>query len=54
MLLKVTKECAKKLFQHAELGDERRTKRLIKISLLVASNTRSSIVKASGSQMTTT
>lgn len=38
------------MFKHAELGDERRTKRLVKISHQMASNTGSSIVKASGSQ----
>ena len=50
MLIKNTEEWANKLFKNAELGDERRTKRLVKISHLMASNTGSSIVKASGSQ----
>ena len=50
MLIKDTEEWANNLFEHAELGDERRTKRLIKLSHLMASNTGSSIVKASGSQ----
>jgi hypothetical protein len=50
MLIKDTEEWANNLFQNAELGDERRTKRLIKISHQMASNTGSSIVKASGSQ----
>ncbi|MBE0457797.1 IS4/Tn5 family transposase DNA-binding protein [Pseudoalteromonas prydzensis] len=50
MLIKDTEEWANNLFEHAELGDERRTKRLIKISHQMASNSGSSIVKASGSQ----
>ena len=49
MLIKDTEEWANNLFKHAELGDERRTKRLIKLSHLMASNSGSSIVKASGS-----
>jgi hypothetical protein len=49
MLIKDTEKWAQQLFQHAELGDERRTKRLIKISHQMASNTGSSIMKASGS-----
>jgi hypothetical protein len=48
--MKDTEEWANYLFKHAELGDERRTKRLIKISHQMASNTGRSIVKASGSQ----
>lgn len=50
MLIKDTEEWANNLFEHADLGDERRTKRLIKISHQMASNSGSSIVKASGSQ----
>lgn len=50
MLIKDTEEWANNLFKHAKLGDERRTKRLVKISHLMASNSGSSIVKASGSQ----
>ncbi|PAJ71871.1 hypothetical protein CJF42_24350 [Pseudoalteromonas sp. NBT06-2] len=38
------------IFGNAKLGDERRTKRLVKISHLMANNTGSSIVKASGTQ----
>ena len=49
MLIKDTKEWANNLFQNAELGDERRTKRLIKLSHLMASHSGSSVVKASGS-----
>ena len=50
MLIKDTKEWANNLFQNAELGDERRTKRLIKLSHLMASHSGSPIVKASGLQ----
>lgn len=50
MLIKDTEEWANNLFANADLGDERRTKRLVKLSHLMASNTGSSIVKASGSQ----
>ena len=50
MLIKDTEEWANNLFEHAELGDKRRTKRLIKLSHLMASNSGRSIVKASGSQ----
>ncbi|WP_124013315.1 IS4/Tn5 family transposase DNA-binding protein [Shewanella psychromarinicola] len=50
MLIKDTEEWASHLFKHAELGDVRRTKRLIKISHQMASNIGSSIVNASGSQ----
>jgi hypothetical protein len=50
MLIKNTKEWANYLFANADLGDERRTKRLVKLSHQMASNTGSSIVKASGSQ----
>ena len=50
MLIKDTEEWASNLFGQAKLGDERRTKRLVKISHLMASNTGSSIVKASGTQ----
>ncbi|MBE0457791.1 IS4/Tn5 family transposase DNA-binding protein [Pseudoalteromonas prydzensis] len=50
MLIKDTEEWANNLFEHAELGDERRTKRLIKISHQMASNSSCSIVKASSSQ----
>ena len=50
MLIKNTEEWANNLFKNAKLGDERRTKRLVKISHLMASNSGSSIVKASGSQ----
>lgn len=32
MLIKDTEQWANHLFKHAELGDERRTKRLVKIS----------------------
>ena len=49
MLIKNTEEWANHLFKNANLGDERRTKRLVKISHLMASNSGSSIVKASGS-----
>ncbi len=50
MLIKDTEEWANNLFSHAKLGDKRRTKRLVKLSHLMASNTGSSIVKASGTQ----
>ena len=50
MLIKYTEEWANNLFGHAKLGDERRTKRLVKLSHLMASNTGSSIVKAAGTQ----
>jgi len=50
MLIKDTEEWASNLFGNAKLGDARRTKRLVKLSHLMASNTGSSIVKASGSQ----
>jgi len=46
MLIKDTKEWANHLFKGAELGDERRTKRLVKISHQMASNTGSSIVNS--------
>ncbi len=39
MLIKDTEEWANNLFGHAKLGDERRTKRLVKLSHLMASNT---------------
>lgn len=50
MLIKDTEEWASNLFGHAKLGDQRRTKRLVKLSHLMASNTGSSIVKAAGTQ----
>lgn len=50
MLIKDTEEWASNLFGHANLGDERRTKRLVKLNHLMASNSGSSIVKASGTQ----
>ncbi|MDQ7049142.1 MAG: transposase DNA-binding-containing protein [Enterobacterales bacterium] len=50
MLIKDTEEWANNLFSSAKLGDKRRTKRLVKLSHLMASNTGSSIVKASGTQ----
>lgn len=50
MLIKDTEEWANNLFRNAKLGDERRSKRLMKLSHLMASNTGSSIVKASGSR----
>jgi hypothetical protein len=50
MLIKDTEKWANNLFGNAELGDKRRSKRLVKLSHLMASNTGSSIVKASGSQ----
>jgi len=50
MLIKNTEEWANNLFGHAKLEDKRRTKRLVKLSHLMASNTGSSIVKASGTQ----
>jgi len=50
MLIKNTEEWANNLFKNADLGDERRTKRLVKLNHLMASNTGSSIVKAIGSQ----
>jgi hypothetical protein len=50
MLVKNSEEWANNLFGNAELGDKRRTKRLVKLSHLMASNTGSSIVKASGTQ----
>jgi hypothetical protein len=53
MLIKDIEEWANNLFGQAKLGDERRTKRLVKISYLMASNTGSSIVKASGTQALT-
>ena len=50
MLIKDTEEWASNLFSNAKLGDKRRTKRLVKLSHLMASNTGSSIVKAAGTQ----
>jgi hypothetical protein len=50
VLIKNTEEWASHLFKNAELGDERGTKRLIKISHQMVSNTGNSIVEASGSQ----
>jgi len=50
MLIKDTEEWSNHLFKDAELGDERRTKRLVKISHQMVSNRGSSIVKPSGSQ----
>ncbi len=50
MLIKDTEEWASNLFGNAKLGDKRRTKRLVKRSHLMASNTGSSIVKAAGTQ----
>jgi len=50
MLIKDTEEWANNPFGHAKLGDKRRTKRPVKLSHLMASNTGSSIVKASGTQ----
>lgn len=50
MLIQDTEKWANDLFSNAELGDKRRTKRLVKLAHQMASHTGSSIVKASGSQ----
>jgi len=50
MLIKDTEKWASNLFTNAELGDKRRTKRLVKLAHQMASHTGSSIVKTSGSQ----
>lgn len=49
MLVKDFQQWANHLFSNANLGDERRTKRLVTLSHDMASNTGSSIVKASAS-----
>lgn len=49
MLVKDPQQWANHLFSHANLGDTRRTKRLVTLSHDMACKTGSSIVKASGS-----
>lgn len=46
MFIKDTEEWAEKMFSDAELGDKRRTKRLVKLSSQIAAHTGASIVQA--------
>ena len=50
MLIKDTVLWAENLFANANLGDQRRTKRLVKLSQQMAANIGSSIVRSSDSQ----
>jgi len=50
MLIKDTEQWANELFGHADLGDKRRTERLVKLGHQIATHTGSSIVKAAGDQ----
>ena len=50
MLIKDTEQWANELFGHADLGDKRRTERLVKLGHQMATHTGSSIVKAAGDQ----
>lgn len=50
MLIKDTEQWAENLFANADLGDQRRTKRLVKLSEQMAANIGSSIVQSSDSQ----
>lgn len=48
MFIKDTEQWAKEIFGHADLGDNRRTKRLVKLSAQMAAHMGASVVEAAG------
>ncbi len=48
MFIKNTEQWAEEIFGNADLGDNRRTKRLVKLSSQLATHTGASVVQAAG------